>query len=499
MAKPLKNQWEFGELFAQPQVVKPAETAIQSPAPVLAPTVPAPPRTLSVTELTGNIKRLLEAQLGAVSVTGEITNCRPYASGHLYFTLKDQQAQLSCVLFQRAAQLISRPVVQQLKDGEKVTLHGNLSVYEARGQYQLIVSKVELQGLGALQAAFERLKQKLNAEGLFDQSRKRSLPRYPWRIGIVTSPQGAAIRDVLNVISRRQPGLEVYLAGCRVQGDLAAKEIVAALRLLNDWSKSSKAPLDLILLTRGGGSLEDLWAFNEEAVVRAIAASDLPVISAVGHEIDFTISDFVADLRAATPSVAAELITEGAFSSRTLILGAGDRMRQLARRHLRWHKQAIEERIERFERAHPLRRLQAHAQRLDDLGEGLKSYSRRRLESIGTQLHQLGRHLNTVRPLERVRRLQKNNDQLFQQLQSRLRNRCQLFHERIEALRIRLELLSPTQVLKRGYSMTWNATTGRLVRTAQDAAEGDKLSTRLGIGEIESIVEPSPRPVDRRD
>ncbi|NBV24815.1 MAG: exodeoxyribonuclease VII large subunit, partial [Proteobacteria bacterium] len=295
MAKPSKSQWDFGgELFPTEAVRK----------------------VLSVSELTGNIKRLLEKQVGQVAVSGEITNLRAQSSGHVYFTLKDAGAQLACVLFRNT----SVPHRALLQDGQKVLLTGEVTVYEARGQYQLIVSAVELQGVGALQAAFERLKEKLAAEGLFKLERKRKLPRYPQRIGLVTSPTGAAIRDVLHVIQRRQPGLEIIFVPCRVQGDGAAREVAEAVRMLNEFTiRNPQFAIDLILVTRGGGSLEDLWAFNEEVVARAIFASAVPVVSAVGHEIDFTIADFVADLRAATPSAAAELITEGAFASREFV------------------------------------------------------------------------------------------------------------------------------------------------------------------------------------
>src|SRR6266404_6329228 len=237
MAKPVKSQWDLGELFP-PEGRQPQR------------------KVLSVSELTGQIRRLLEDHVGRVWVTGEITNLRAQSSGHIYFSLKDASAQLSCVLF-RGETGLDRSLLQ---DGRKVTLQGELTVYEPRGQYQLRVTAVELEGVGALQAAFERLKQKLKAEGLFAPERKRPLPKYPMRIGLVTSPTGAAIRDVLHVVQRRNPSLEIILAACRVQGEGAAEEIAAAIRLLNEFNQ-----LDLILVTRGGGSLEDLWAFNEEA------------------------------------------------------------------------------------------------------------------------------------------------------------------------------------------------------------------------------------------
>ncbi len=277
-------------------------------------------------------------------------------------------SQLSCVLFRGEAQ-VDRSLLQ---DGRKVTLQGDVTVYEPRGQYQLRVTKVELQGIGALQAAFEKLKQKLKAEGLFAPERKRPLPRYPQRIGLVTSPTGAAIRDVLHVVERRNPALEIILAPCRVQGEGAAEEIAAAIRLLNEFNAAQLAignqllAIDLILVTRGGGSLEDLWAFNEEVVARAIFESALPVVSAVGHEIDFTISDFVADVRAATPSAAAEIITEGVFSSCQFLSEAAQRIGQLARQQMEDKRYGWTQTAQRLARVHPRRRLNDWLQRLDD-------------------------------------------------------------------------------------------------------------------------------------
>src|SRR5439155_13456899 len=252
-----------------------------------------------------------------------------------------------------------------LQDGQMVLLQGTLTVYEVRGQYQLRVTAVELRGLGALQVAFEKLKQKLQAAGLFATERKRPLPRCPHRIGLVTSRTGAAIRDVLHVIERRQPGLEIILAPCRVQGPGAGEEISGAIRLLNGWAASAQGqPLDLILVTRGGGSLEDLWAFNEEIVARAIFHSAIPVVSAVGHEIDFTISDFVADARAATPSAGAEIITEGVFSSCQFVSAASTRMGQLARQQLADKVYLCAQLSQRLARLHPRRRLNDWLQRL---------------------------------------------------------------------------------------------------------------------------------------
>jgi exodeoxyribonuclease VII large subunit len=461
MSKPAKSQWDFGELFPAEQTRK----------------------VLSVSELTAQVKRLLEKQVGLVWVTGEVTNLRAQSSGHMYFTLKDAAAQLSCVLF-RGEAVACRELLQ---DGQKVLLQGDVTVYEARGQYQLIVRAVELQGVGALQIAFEKLKQKLAAEGLFAPERKRSLPKYPQRIGLVTSPTGAAIRDVLHVVQRRNPGLEIILAPCRVQGEGAAEEIAAAIKLLNEFSEGG-APrrpdletqkelgsrgarpserLDLILVTRGGGSLEDLWAFNEEVVARAIFESAIPVVSAVGHEIDFTIGDFVADVRAATPSAAAEIITEGVFASRQLVVDLTQRM----------------------VRAHPRRRMNELLQRLDDLQAGLLRCTRQGTKERQVAWQNLAERLLRVRPAQLLRQRRESlvvsRRRLHELTQVHLRN----WKNRFGATESRLRLLGPEQVLSRGYSITMDAATGKVLRAAKDVKVGQHLKTRLKAGEVLSKVD----------
>src|SRR5277367_4295294 len=374
-----KSQWDFGELFPTEQIRK----------------------VLSVSELTAQVKRLLEKTVGQIWVGGEVTNLRAQTSGHIYFTLKDAGAQLSCVCFRDAA----RESRALLADGQQVILQGDVTVYEVRGQYQLVVRQIELRGVGALQVAFEKLKLKLAAEGLFAPERKRPLPKYPQRIGMVTSPTGAAIRDVLHVVQRRNPGLQIILAPCRVQGQGAAEEIAAAIQLLNEYNSDVQAagaadgaPLDLILLTRGGGSLEDLWAFNEEVVARAIFNSALPVISAVGHEIDFTISDFVADFRAATPSAAAEMITEDVYSSVEFIQGAMDRMARLFRRSAESRAWELDQIMGRLARLHPRRRFNEWSQEMDDLREALLRCTRQGARNHRTAWQNLASRLTRVRP-----------------------------------------------------------------------------------------------------
>ena len=470
MARPLKTQWEFGDLFSPEQSRK----------------------VLSVSELTRQIKRLLEGQVGRVWVNGEITNLRSQSSGHYYFTLKDAGAQLNCVLF-RGELKVDRSL---LEDGRKVTLRGELTVYEPRGQYQMRVTAVELEGQGALQAAFEKLKQKLGAEGLFAPERKRPLPRYPQRIGLVTSPTGAAIRDVLHVIHRRQPGLELILAPCRVQGEGAAGEIAGSIRLLNEFHAAQLAlsqgawALDLILLTRGGGSLEDLWAFNEEIVARAIFDSALPVVSAVGHEIDFTISDFVADLRAATPSAAAELITEGVFSSCQFLAGAGDRLRLLANQQIADKAQALSLASRRLARAHPRRRLDDWLQRLDELQTGLQRRARDGARRQRLAWRNLLERFARARPGLLLKQRRQVLVQAQQRLQEQTVQRLRQSRSRFETLAARLRLLGPEQVLARGYSITLDAQSGAVLRAAADARAGQRLKTRLKAGEITSVVEP---------
>lgn len=469
MPRPVKSQWEFGELFPREQARK----------------------VLSVTELTWQIKRLLEQQVGEIWVTGEVTNLRSQSSGHIYFTLKDVGAQLNCVLFRGEAQ-VDRSLLQ---DGRKVTLQGDVTVYESRGQYQLRVTKVELQGIGALQAAFETLKQKLKAEGLFAQERKRPLPRYPQRLGLVTSPTGAAIRDVLHVVERRNPALEMILAPCRVQGEGAAEEIAAAIQLLNEFSSAQAdggdggMAIDLILVTRGGGSLEDLWAFNEEVVARAIFDSALPVVSAVGHEIDFTISDFVADVRAATPSAAAEIITEGVFSSCQFLSEAAQRIGQLARHLVEDKRYSLEQATQRLARVHPRRRLNDWLQRLDEAQTSLLRCVNQGARRQRLAWQNLSERLGRVRPAVLLKQKREVYGQIERRLHEQMRQQLERRRTGLGALEARLRLLGPEQVLTRGYSITTDAATGKVLRQAKEVKAGQLLKTRLKAGEVFSAVE----------
>ncbi|NGO40110.1 exodeoxyribonuclease VII large subunit [Limisphaera ngatamarikiensis] len=477
MGRTAKHQWEFGELFAR----EPTR------------------RVWTVSELTLQIRRLLEQQIGQVWVSGEISNLRIQSSGHAYFTLKDAAAQIACVLFRGEAV----PRRELLADGQKVIVCGDLTVYEPRGQYQLVIRALEFQGVGTLQLAFEQLKKKLAAEGLFAQERKRPLPRHPRRVGLVTSPTGAAIRDVLHVARRRNPMLEFILVPCRVQGEGAALEIAAAIRLLNEFALApipqptpaggplSEPPprLDVILVTRGGGSLEDLWAFNEEIVARAIAASAIPVVSAVGHEIDFTISDFVADLRAATPSAAAEILTEDVHASRDFLAQVPRRLAELVLQHLDRARQDLEAWEKRLQRAHPRRQIETAWQRWDELVARLRRAGQTFLSLRVQQWQHLVRGLYQARPAVHVQHQRQWLESMARRLRQTVAHQLQIRKQRWTAARSRLVLLGPEQVLARGYSLTFDPSTGRLVRNADEVRPGQPIRTRVHRGEILSRVE----------
>ncbi len=389
-----------------------------------------------------------------------------------------------------------------LQDGRKVTLQGEVTVYEPRGQYQLRVTQVELQGIGALQVAFEKLKQKLKAEGLFAQERKRPLPAYPQCIGLVTSPTGAALKDVLHVVARRNPALEIILAPCRVQGEGAAEEIAAAIRLLNEFNSAQSAignpqsairnpqcAIDLVLVTRGGGSLEDLWAFNEEVVARAIFESALPVVSAVGHEINFTISDFVADVRAATPSAAAEIITEGVFASSQFLAEAAGRIGHLARQRIADKRYELTQVVQRLARVHPRRRLNDWLQRLDDAQTSLARCVNQGTRRQRLAWQTLSERLARVRPALLLRQRREAVAQAEHRLRQLARVQLERSGNRLGALEARLRLLGPEQVLARGYSITTDAQTGRVLREAKSVQAGQRLKTRLQAGEVFSRAE----------
>ena len=397
-------------------------------------------KILTVAELTRQIRGTLETKFGAVWVQGEISNYKLHPSGHQYFTLKDQRAQIACVIFRNPAGA-GAPLRQPLVDGTQVQVYGNVSVFEARGQYQLSVQILQPRGLGLLQAKFEALKRKLEAEGLFAAERKRALPKFPRRIGIVTSPSGAAIRDMLNVLKRRAPWLQILINPARVQGTGAAAEIAVAIRELAN-ANENWSPVDLIVVARGGGSIEDLWEFNEEIVARTIADVSVPIVSAIGHEIDFTICDFVADLRAPTPSTAAELIVPDIVDLR---------------------------------------------RRIDELAASLHKCLRNFVEHQQTRLRFLSERALARELVKRMRDSQQQLDlakeTLLRQIERLIENARQRFH-RVEGI---LRVLGPDATLERGYSITTDER-GKVIRTVAAVRPRMKIRTRVSDGEFGSEV-----------
>ncbi|MHC5036241.1 MAG: exodeoxyribonuclease VII large subunit [Planctomycetota bacterium] len=390
---------------------------------------------LTVTALTRRIKGLLEGEIGEVRVVGEVSNLRIPRSGHAYFTLKDEHAQIRAVLFRRYA----RGLRFDLADGIEVEATGEVSVYEPRGEYQIVVTRMEPKGLGALQLQFEQRKEKLRKEGLFDPARKRPIPFLPRRMGVITSATGAAVRDICNVSLRRFPRASLLLHPVKVQGEGAAEEIAEAVAALNRIGG-----IDVLIVGRGGGSLEDLWAFNEEVVARAVAASAIPVISAVGHEVDFTICDFTADVRAATPSEAAELA---------------------------WPQ------------------LDEILLRLDTLSTRLMEGLRRTFEVPRARVEAAQAVLDPHRMLRFIQEKQQRLDEWAERLEGGVRRLTTRWGDRLTALDERLSGLNPKRILARGYSVTLTWPEGKAVRKSKDAPSGTRLKTILAEGEIFSVSE----------
>jgi exodeoxyribonuclease VII large subunit len=427
---------------------------------------------LTVSELTARIKGALEEGFPAVWVEGEISNLRVPASGHAYFTLKDETAQLRAVLFRGRG----RRMRFELEDGLHVLVFGGLEVYAARGDYQLVVELMEPKGLGALQLAFEQLKRRLEAEGLFDPARKRPLPAFPRVIGIVTSPTGAAIRDMLHIIGRRFADLRILVLPVRVQGEEAPGEIVEAFRMLEEVPD-----LDVVIVGRGGGSVEDLWAFNDEQVARAIAACKVPVISAVGHETDFTIADFVADLRAPTPSGAAELVVREKLAVIQSLRDLYDRLRQCQIRALASRRERVQLLTRRRVLTDPARGLRDLHRRLDELGLRLRAGMRAQHRHAA---HRVALRANTLRSLHPLARISEGMAVLAQlrgRLAAAASHGATVARHRLAAGAGRLESLSPLGVLARGYSLT-RLPSGAVLRSAGQVRSGDAVEILLHEG-----------------
>jgi len=413
---------------------------------------------LPVGDLTEQIKSVLERGFSEVVIVGEISNFKPHPSGHFYFSLKDERAALAAVMFRGE----NSKIKFQMQDGLKVVAVGRISVYAPRGNYQIIVTRLEPEGLGALQLAFEQLKKKLEAEGLFSPARKRPLPRFPKCVGIVTAPNGAAIRDMLNVLNRRFAGIHILIYPAKVQGVGAGQEVADGIKYLNAFFPE----VDVMIVGRGGGSIEDLWAFNEEVVARAIYNSHIPVISAVGHEIDFTIADFVADLRAPTPSAAAELVVGSRFELMQHLDHLVSRLAQKMRGRLEYTEMRVDEWVQRLE------------YRLRD-----------RVGQVHLKFERLRLRLGQGSPIVRLTTFSHRLELAWEKLRNSQKIPLERIRWRLEQLEQKLRLLSPLTIMERGYSIVRDDKSGKVIRKVSDVKLGDKLLIQLWKGKISARIQ----------
>jgi exodeoxyribonuclease VII large subunit len=427
--------------------------------------------------LTGLLRTSIEAQFSDIWLEGELSNLRAPGSGHVYCTLKDKTSQIRAVLFRSTAVRLRFA----LQEGLHVVVRGRLTVYEPRGEYQIVLDTVEPKGIGALQLAFEQLKERLATEGLFDQDRKKSIPAFPRTVGVVTSLTGAAIRDILAVLRRRWPPLHILIAPVRVQGENAGRQIAEALTALNKLGS-----VDVIIVGRGGGSLEDLWSFNEEIVVRAIAASHVPVVSAVGHEIDVTLADFVADLREPTPSAAAEAVVPVLAEIMERLQELKVRLGQVMLRHCAFERQRLDAGIRgvtdvRF-------RLQEAAQRTDDRMDRLREMVQQLLTAGRERVHGVQRDLSGLNPILAIKQGLATVPQFSKRLEGQMEVMLARHRHRINATLAQLNTLSPLAILGRGYSILQTVPGGQILHRANDVEIGQELEAQLASGRLSCTV-----------
>jgi exodeoxyribonuclease VII large subunit len=444
----------------------------------------------TVSALNARLRGLVESALGEVWIAGELSGCRVWNTGHLYFTLKDRSSQLKGVVFRSALRYLKFTP----EDGQSVIVRGRVSVYEPKGEYQIVAEHIEPQGLGALQLAFEQLKQRLQDEGLFDAARKRPLPTLPRAVGIVTSLDGAAIRDIIQVLGRRHAGLRLIIRPARVQGEGAALAIAHGIKAV------ARVPeVDVVIVGRGGGSIEDLWAFNEEIVARAIALSPVPVISAVGHETDVTIADFVADLRAPTPSAAAEMVVDAAGEWRARVARHADRLRAALRGRL----QDAARRVHRLEARPALAgvpgRVALRGRQVSELHHALARALQEGLAAHERRLFRLDRRLDARSLAPQLAGIRTRLVAADARIHAAAAARHDRARAALRATAGRLEMLSPLAVLSRGYAVCWTADRQAVLRDAADAVPGDRVRVTLARGELECDVRAAgPVPHDAR-
>lgn len=437
---------------------------------------------LSVTELVCRLKQVVEVNVGEQCVVGEIGSCKPASSGHIYFTLKDARCQLQCALYAFRA----RSMRFRLREGMQVELRGKATVWEGRGSLQFIVDSVKEAGIGSLQQQFEALKIKLAAEGLFDTARKRSIPRFPQSVALVTSATGAVIQDMRHRLEQRAPWITTYLYPVQVQGKGAELGIARALEQLGNPTRYELPTVDYIIIARGGGSLEDLWCFNEEVLARAIANCPVPVVSAVGHETDFTIADFVADLRAPTPTAAIELTTPDAAELRARLAGIAQHLRQQVGRTLQMAQLRLKV-VQQSRLGHPGELLAPYQQQLDALTEELHDTLHHRLQQERYRLTVCAARLSIPAVLTHLHHAFSQLQQRKQLLHTSLHNRLERNRTRLETLAAQLAAASPQNALDRGFALV-STPDGKLARNADTLRPGDRLKIRLAKGEIGAVV-----------
>lgn len=433
----------------------------------------------SISRLNSELRQVLEGSFPLLWVEGEISNLSTPRSGHLYFSLKDSHAQIRCAMFRNRRNLLRF----QPGNGDQVLVRARIALYEPRGDCQLIIEHMEPAGVGSLRQAFEQLKARLQAEGLFDSEHKRPLPLYPKRIGVISSPSGAAVRDILHVLQRRYPVTEVIIYPAAVQGSAAAEELRQALELA-----LSRKETDVLIIGRGGGSEEDLAVFNDEQLARAIAGSDIPVISAVGHETDFTIADFVADRRAPTPSAAAELATPDGEALARHCQQLESRLRQQCLRRLGDARDALQQLRERLRRASPQIRLYQQQQRLDELQLRLSRSMQQALQQRRRELRHWLDRLQGQHPQRGLSTLRARIVQLDRHLRTAIDRSIKYRGERLQSLMREMHAVSPLATLERGYSIVFRADNGELVRDPGQVVAGDELHIRLAAGEIRAVT-----------